>query len=266
LSATTAAFNGSAYSQALTVTSASGGSNAGALSITGVVDGIATGCSFSAGTLTKSTSGTCTLTVTKAGDDNYNAVSTTATFTFTKANQSTLTVTTSQIRYKTAQTLVTSGGSGNGLVTYELVPGDCTLNSDSITGNRLSGTCSVVAKKAASANYEEIFSDAKPITVAQGVPTGNLYLVSLSNTSPATIQTSYPLIASVSIPSKVAFFANARPIPGCTSISTKAEVGTATCKYKPISLGLINLTATITPIDGGYSVISKATRVRVNSR
>jgi hypothetical protein len=29
---------------------------------------------------------------------------------------------------------------------------------------------------------------------------------------------------------------------------------------------LINLTATITPIDGGYSVISKATRVRVNSR
>jgi len=266
LSATTAAYNGSAYSQALTVTSATGGSNAGALSITGVVDGIATGCSFSAGTLTKSTSGTCTLTVTKAGDDNYNAVSTTATFTFTKANQSTLTVTTSQIRYKTAQTLVTSGGSGNGLVTYELVPGDCTLNSDSITGNRFGGTCSVVAKKAASANYEEIFSDAKTITIALGLPTGNLYLVSLSNTLPATIQTSYPLIASVSIPSKVAFFANARPIPGCTSISTKAVVGTATCNYKPISLGLINLTATITPIDGGYSAISKATRVRVNSR
>lgn len=82
LSVTSATDSGGVYSQALTVTSASGGSGDGALSITEVVNGTATGCSFSAGTLTASTAGTCTLTVTKAADDNYNAASTTATFTF----------------------------------------------------------------------------------------------------------------------------------------------------------------------------------------
>lgn len=82
LSVTSATDSGGVYSQALTVTSASGGSGDGTLSITAVVNGTATGCSFSAGTLTASTSGTCTLTVTKAAEDNYNAASTTATFTF----------------------------------------------------------------------------------------------------------------------------------------------------------------------------------------
>jgi hypothetical protein len=97
LSATTATDNSGVYSQALTVTSVTGGSSTGALSITGVVDGSATGCAFSAGTLTASSAGTCTLTVTKAGDANYNAVSTTATFTFrarsTDSNLGSLTIT-----------------------------------------------------------------------------------------------------------------------------------------------------------------------------
>jgi len=97
LSATTATDNGGIYSQALTLTSVGGGSSTGAVSITGVVDGTATGCSFSAGTLTRSTAGTCTLTITKAGDANYNAVSTTATFTFrarsTENNLGSLTIT-----------------------------------------------------------------------------------------------------------------------------------------------------------------------------
>jgi hypothetical protein len=97
LSATTATDNGGVYSQALTVTSVTGGSVTGAPSITGVVDGTATGCAFSAGTLTATTAGTCTLTITKAGDDNYNAVTTTATFTFrarsTDSNLGSLTIT-----------------------------------------------------------------------------------------------------------------------------------------------------------------------------
>jgi len=82
LSPTSATDTGGVYSQALTVTSASGGSGVGTLSITAVVNGNATGCSFSAGTLTASTAGTCTLTVTKAADDNYISATTPATFTF----------------------------------------------------------------------------------------------------------------------------------------------------------------------------------------
>ena len=97
LSATTATYNGSAYTQALTVSTGGGGSGSGTLSITGVENGSATGCSFSAGTLTASTSGTCALTITKAEDADYNAVSTTATFTFrdrsSDSNLGSLTVT-----------------------------------------------------------------------------------------------------------------------------------------------------------------------------
>jgi hypothetical protein len=44
-----------------------------------VADGTASGCAVSSGALTSTTAGTCTLTATMAGNDNYNAVSSSAT-------------------------------------------------------------------------------------------------------------------------------------------------------------------------------------------
>lgn len=81
------------YSQtSLTVNSVSGGSGTGALSISAVADGTATGCSLSGSTLSATSAGTCTLTITKAADNNFEAATTTATFTFSKASQ-TITIT-----------------------------------------------------------------------------------------------------------------------------------------------------------------------------
>jgi uncharacterized repeat protein (TIGR02543 family) len=83
LSATSKTFP---YSQtSLSVNSVTGGSGDGALSITSVVDGTATGCTWSGSTLTSSTSGTCTLTITKAASASYEAATASATFTFNKA-------------------------------------------------------------------------------------------------------------------------------------------------------------------------------------
>ena len=172
LSHTTAAFNGSAYTQALTVTSGGGGSGSGALSITGVANGSATGCAFTAGTLTALTFGTCTLTVTKAEDADFNAATTTATFTFTKANQATLSFTlnptsaaSNGVSFSQALTMDPTGGSGNGATTYAIVSGgsasSCALTnntaSNTITASS-AGTCLIQATKAANDNYNSITS------------------------------------------------------------------------------------------------------------
>ncbi len=66
----------------LTVTSVTGGSGSGALSIASVSSGTATNCLWNGTTLTATSSGTCTLTISKAADSNYNAATTSATFTF----------------------------------------------------------------------------------------------------------------------------------------------------------------------------------------
>ncbi len=269
LSTSTSAYSGTAYSQALTMTP-SGGSPGGTITYAIVAGGDAATCRLIAGTISATTIGTCWIQATKPEDNNYNAAtSETVIFTFIKANQSTLTITTTQIRYNTPITLGTSGGLGNGLVTYTLVPGDCTLIGDSITGNRFGGTCSVVAKKAASANYEEIYSSSTILTIIKGIPTGDLYF-SPAIAVAATYQASHPLIASASQLSKVTFLANGVAIPGCSNVPTKAGIGaapsTATCNFKPVSLGSITVTANITPINSGYSMITKTTKVRVNPK
>jgi len=187
LSVTTAAYNGTAYSQALTVTSVSGGSGGGTLSITGVVNGTATGCSFSSGTLTASTFGTCTLTVTKAGDANYNAASTTAIFTFTQANQATLSFTMSTTSaalsgpsFSQVLTMTPSGGSGNGATTYAVVVGGtasaCALAnntaSNTITATS-AGTCLIQATKASDNNYNLATSSTVTFTFTRAISTDN---------------------------------------------------------------------------------------------
>jgi hypothetical protein len=219
LSVTTAAYNGSAYSQALTVTSVSGGSNALAPSISGVVDGVATGCAFSAGTLTKSTSGTCTLTITKAGDTNYNAVSTTATFEFTKANQATLSFTLSTTSaavsgtsFSQVLTMTPSGGSGNGATTYAVVVGGdastCALANDTasntITATTV-GTCLIQATKASDNNYNSATSSTLTFTFTRAISTDNnlgSLTISPGTTSPVLFS-SATINYSVSISSTV---------------------------------------------------------------
>lgn len=57
-------------------------------------------------------------------------------------------------KYGTTQTLSTSGGSGSGAVTYQ-VTGPCSLSGNVLTMNSGSGSCEVVATKAAADGYLE---------------------------------------------------------------------------------------------------------------
>jgi hypothetical protein len=74
------------YSSNLYVSSIVGGSGAGDFLISSISNGTATGCAYSSLTISSSTSGTCTVTVTKMADTNYAATSRTETFNFIKAS------------------------------------------------------------------------------------------------------------------------------------------------------------------------------------
>jgi Putative Ig domain len=156
------------YGSGLTLTT-SGGSGTGDVSYA-VTDGTASGCSITAGVLSVSSAGTCLVTATKAGDANYNPVSSPqTTVTFAPADQAPLTVTSTSGTFGSGLKLTTSGGSGTGDVSYVVVDG--TASGCSITAGVLSvsgaGTCLVTATKAADVNYNPASSPQTTVTVAK---------------------------------------------------------------------------------------------------
>jgi hypothetical protein len=72
----------------------------------------------------------------------------------------------------------------------------------------------------------------------------------------------------VNTPSKVTFLANNKAIPGCNAVKTVlvSSNHTATCNYRPTSLGSITLSATITPNDTGYIAITRSVKVMVSPK
>jgi hypothetical protein len=77
-----------------------------------------------------------------------------------------------------------------------------------------------------------------------------------------------PIAARVNTPSRVTFLANNRAISGCTAIRTVAgsETNTATCKYRPTSLGSLTISVTITPNSSNYAAISRSIKVTVRPK
>ncbi len=156
------------YGTPLTLTT-SGGSGTGAVSYT-AIDGTASDCAISSGQLTSSSTGTCFVTATKAGDATYSAISSVPTpVTLAVASQVPLTVTSISGTYGTPLTLATMGGSGTGAVSYTVAPGTasgCAVSSGQLTSSS-AGTCLVTATKAGDANYSAIPS--APTTVTFGL-------------------------------------------------------------------------------------------------
>ena len=134
----------------------------------GLVSYVATGsnCVISNNTVNATAPTTCSVTATKSADYMYNAstFSPAVTFTFSPANQSTLTISTSNqktiAKGTTGITLQTTGGSGTGAVTLTTITSGCVINSNRLTVD-IKVTpgalvrCSVTAKKAASGIYGE---------------------------------------------------------------------------------------------------------------
>jgi hypothetical protein len=134
---------------------ASGGTGTGSYSFS-VSDPGSAGCSLAMGpSLTSSSAGSCTVTVTRAGDTYYESRSSVATLvTFAKDTQNTLTLLDTSGDLYSGITLSVSGGSGTGAVSYTVTSGSasCSMTSG-IVNARFAGTCSLTATKAADVNY-----------------------------------------------------------------------------------------------------------------
>ena len=131
-----------------------GGSGTGAVSFA-VVFGNSF-CSIVGSTLTGTGVGTCTLASTKPADANYYAATGFSSVTVSAANQAALTAiaTPSSIVFGATSALSTTGGSGNGAVSFAVTAGNafCSIVGSTLTGTA-GGNCTVTATKAADANY-----------------------------------------------------------------------------------------------------------------
>jgi hypothetical protein len=137
-----------------------GGSGTGA--VTFAVTGV---CSNAGGgplvTMTSGT-GSCSITATKAGDDNYfEAVSAAAIVTAEKAAQATLQVTGAPASADngTSFTVGVTGGSGTGALTFAAT-GACSNVGALVTMTSSAGICSISASKAGDADYLQATSEA----------------------------------------------------------------------------------------------------------
>ena len=148
----------------------SGGSGSGSLTYA-ATSGTA-GCSVSGSTLSFTSAGTCSVTLTIAADNTYASASSSATtITISKASQSTLTITSTTGYYGQTLSLTTSGGSGSGSVTYVVSSSGntagCSVSGSSLTVTA-TGNCSVTATKANDSGYLDASSVATSITINKG--------------------------------------------------------------------------------------------------
>ena len=150
--------------QAVTLVS-SGGSGTGAItySVTGK------GCTVAESSVTSATPVSCVVTAKKARDSNYlEAISNYVVVTFVPqplAAQSPLVLSVSSQTLSVGQavTLISSGGSGTGAITYSVTGNGCTVAGSSVT-SATPVSCVVTAKKARDSNYLEAISNYVVVT------------------------------------------------------------------------------------------------------
>ena len=157
------------FGEVIALTS-SGGSSTGAVSYaaTGTACEIPASGDNAGKLVITSGTGTCAVTATQAGDNNYNPVSSAAqNVSVSKAPQSAALVVTTTADGGYIDTLITlgsTGGSGTGAVTYTATGTACRMDAGKLLITSGTGTCSVTATKAADANYTAAMSPAKTIT------------------------------------------------------------------------------------------------------
>ena len=148
----------------------SGGSGVGSVSYS-VVSGT---CSVSGSSLTPGDAGSsCSVVATKAGDENYNSVTSSATSISTaKASQSTISIATTTTAYGQGLVLGILGGSGSGAVSYSVVSGTCSIVGALLSPGNAGSSCVIKATKATDTNYLERSSTNTTISITKASQTG----------------------------------------------------------------------------------------------
>ena len=177
------------YGQTLSLAT-SGGSGTGSVSwqiVTGT-------CTVLGSTLTPGNAGSsCVVKATKAQDNNYTSASTAdTTITIGRASQSTLSVSTTSTSYGNDLVLGTSGGSGTGNVSWQVISGTCSIVGALLTPGNAGSSCVVKATKAQDNNYTAISSSDTTITISKANQNG----FSITSASAFTTGSTHTLTAS----------------------------------------------------------------------
>ena len=144
-----------------------GGSGSGRLFVA-VADGTATKCKLTATMVTAAAAGTCRVSATREGDQDFLATSVTATFTFQRLKQGAFVLSSARGTVGSALALAATGGSGSGVVRYELRGGTsrtCAISGATIKSTSV-GTCDVVAVKKGDGTYRAQNSTVATISFA----------------------------------------------------------------------------------------------------
>ncbi len=136
----------------------------------------ATGCALSDGKVTFNGNGVCVVEFNDPGNGAFAAAPEIKQYiTVGSGNpktQGAITITTTSTTYGHALTLASTGGSGNGAVSYSVTSAGtagCAINGDVLTSAR-AGTCVVTANKASDGTYAAASSLATTVTVAAQPP------------------------------------------------------------------------------------------------
>ncbi|MEY3691208.1 MAG: hypothetical protein RJB57_863, partial [Actinomycetota bacterium] len=147
--------------------STTGGSSGGAVTWS---EGASTACTVNASGSVSITAGTgsCSITASMAGTANYNPVDSAAfAVTVSRAVQAALTVTSTSVTYGQTLALTTSGGSGTGAVTWEIMLGTCTVDGSTLTPGDAGSSCVVRATKAQDGNWQQAQSSNTTVNIAR---------------------------------------------------------------------------------------------------
>ncbi len=209
----------------------SGGTTGGSVTWS---SGASTACTVNSSGVVSITSGTgsCSISATMAGNSNYNSV-TSAVFSISvgKASQSTLTVSSTSVVYGANLSLTTSGGSGGGSISWQVIAGTCTISSSTLNPGDAGSTCQVRATKATDANYLVANSATTSITITKASQSG----FNITNASSFYAGATLALTAS----------------GGQTSGSISWSVASGTCSIS---------SNTLTSTRGGITCVVEATR------
>ena len=272
-----------------------GGSGTGALEYT-VTSGP---CTISSGTLYGNPTGpngpkVCTLTVTKAADTNYNAITSaeftaTMAFSFNRVGLALPSAATTATYGTPVVITATSFGQIPGTISFraagQTITG-CTNNS--VTASPWTTTCTWTpsASETTTLTYDWVPSDTNlydsktnwtpyrlstdplgtttpvTITVAKITTTNSLAL----STATPTYGSVDTITATTSAPGTVAFKSSGTDIPGCESVATTLNSPyTAACPWIPTSVASYSLTAVFTPTDTAAYATATATALTPTS-
>lgn len=173
-----------------------------------------------------------TITYGGGNSNRYALTATNGSLTINRIAQSTLTVSTTSMTFGQTLSLATTGGSGTGSVSWQVVSGTCTVSGSTLTPGDAGSSCVVKATKAQDNNYTAISSADTTVTIGRA---------SQSALSVSTTSTSYgnDLVLGV--------------LGGSGTGSVSWQVVSGTCTI---------VGALLSPGDAGSSCVVRATKAQ----